>query len=201
MLQKGDTLVIASHNRDKIREIRDILAPLDLKLTSAADLNLAEPEETGKTFYDNAYIKATEIGTACQLPCVADDSGLCVSTLKGAPGIYSARWAQREDGTRDYEYAFQKIFETLDPTQSYEAMLTCTLVLAFPNGETHPFVGIIKGHVSLPARGDHKFGYDPIFTPEGYTQTFGEMDPVLKSTFSHRRLAFEDLLKFCQGKP
>jgi XTP/dITP diphosphohydrolase len=196
MLHKGDTLVIASHNQGKIREIQKLLERLELKLISATDLSIPEPEETGLTFTENSVLKATEVMKACQLPCLADDSGLCVEALNGAPGIYSARWAEKEDGSRDFSHAFHKIFSMLDPAQSYAAHMTCVLTLAFPEGSAHSFEGIVKGQISLPARGEYNFGYDPIFTPTGYSQTFAEMDRDLKSSLSHRRRAFDKLIQF-----
>ncbi|AIK97136.1 RdgB/HAM1 family non-canonical purine NTP pyrophosphatase [Candidatus Odyssella acanthamoebae] len=196
MLHKGDTLVIASHNQGKIREIQKLLDGFELKLISATDLNIPEPEETGLTFVENSILKATEIMKACQLPCLADDSGLCVDALEGAPGIYSARWAEKEDGTRDFNHAFHKIFSMLDPTKSYAAHMTCVLTLAFPEGSAHSFEGIVEGQISFPARGEYTFGYDPIFTPHGYSQTFAEMDRDLKSSLSHRRRAFDKLIHF-----
>ncbi|WP_010299759.1 RdgB/HAM1 family non-canonical purine NTP pyrophosphatase [Candidatus Odyssella thessalonicensis] len=196
MLKPGDTLVIASHNSGKIKEIREMLAAFSLNLVSARDLNIAEPEETGTTFVENSVLKATSIMEACQLPCLADDSGLCVEALNGAPGVYSARWAERANGERDFNYAFAKIFDSLDRSQSYSAQMRCVLTLSFPQGAIHSFDGIVNGHISLPPRGEHAFGYDPIFTPEGYNQTFAQMDPSLKSQISHRRHAFKQLVKF-----
>lgn len=196
MLHKGDTLVIASHNQGKIKEIKELLAPFGFKLVSARELEIPEPQETGTTFLENSVLKATEIVEASNLPCLADDSGLCIDALDGKPGVYSARWAEKEDGTRDFSRAFHKIFETLDATQSHAAQMVCVLTLAFPDGTARSFEGMIRGQVSLPARGEHNFGYDPIFTPDGYHQTFAEMDRDFKSSISHRRRAFDELVKF-----
>lgn len=196
MLDKGDTLVIASHNQGKIKEIKELLAPFEFKLVSARELGIPEPEETGATFLENSVLKATEIVGASNLPCLADDSGLCIDALDGKPGVYSARWAEKEDGTRDFALAFHRIFETLDSTQPYAAQMVCVLTLAFPDGTARSFEGMIRGQVSLPARGEHNFGYDPIFTPDGYHQTFAEMDRDFKSSISHRRRAFDELVKF-----
>lgn len=198
MLTTGSTLVIASHNQGKIKEIRQFLEPFELKIISATELGVLEPKETGSTFTENSVLKATEIMNACQLPCLADDSGLCVDALKGDPGIYSARWAEKEDGSRDFNFAFEKIFALLDPKQSYAASMICVLTLAFPDGKAYSFEGKVEGQISLPARGEHNFGYDPIFRPNGYNQTFAEMDREFKASISHRRQAFNELVKFLE---
>lgn len=196
MLTRGDKLVIASHNRGKILEIGNLLEPYGLDVISALDLGIPEPEETGATFVENSVLKAVEVMTQCNLPSLADDSGLSVDVLGGQPGIYSARWAAKEDGTRDFSLGIERIFAQLDPAQTYNAHFVCVLTLAFPEGKVHSFEGKVHGHIRLPARGNHGFGYDPIFTPEGYSQTFGEMDPNFKHSISHRHHAFEQLKHF-----
>ncbi len=196
MLNPNDRLVIASHNKGKIREIRELLEPFQLDVVSAGDLGIPEPDETGTTFVENSVLKAVEIMKHCGLPCLADDSGIAIDALNGDPGVYSARWAQKEDGTRDFSLAYDRIFKSLDPQQSHKAHFVCVLTLAFPDGATHSFEGQVHGHICLPARGDHGFGYDPIFTPEGYSQTFAEMEQDFKDGISHRYHAFEQLKQF-----
>lgn len=199
MLKKNDKLVIASHNQGKIREIRVLLEPFNFNVISAGDLGIPEPEETGVTFVENSVLKAVEIMKQCDLPCLADDSGLVVDDLNGDPGVYSARWAQKEDGTRDFKIAYDRIFNILDPHQSHKAHFVCVLTLALPDGQVHSFEGTVHGHISLPARGDHGFGYDPIFTPDGYSQTFAEMDKEFKHGISHRQDAFEKFKHFLRN--
>lgn len=196
MLKQDDQLVIASHNQGKIHEIKLLLEPFNLNVISAADLGVPEPEETGTTFIENSVLKAVEVMKHCNLPCLADDSGLAVDDLNGDPGVYSARWAQKQDGTRDFRIAYDRIFQILDPHQPHKAHFVCVLTLAFPDGRIHSFEGQIHGHVSLPARGEYGFGYDPIFTPEGYSQTFAEMEKDFKQGISHRHYAFEKLKQF-----
>lgn len=196
MLKQGDTLVIASHNRGKVKEFGRLLMPFGFKLLSAEELGILEPEETGTTFVENSVLKSLEVMKACDLPCLADDSGLCVDVLGGQPGVYSARWAEQADGTRDFSHAFKRIFEQLDVGQSYAAQMVCVLTLAFPEGGVHSFEGSVPGEISLPARGEHGFGYDPIFTPDSHSQTFAEMDVNFKTSISHRQRAFEKLVRF-----
>lgn len=206
MLKTGTRLVIASHNLGKIKEIENTLTSLNLNLVSARALGLEEPEENGETFLENSQLKAIAIANETKEWTLADDSGLTIDNLGGQPGIFSARWAEiSATGTKDYSHAFHRIFSLLnespDPqeTNFHKAQLRCILTLAhaptpdFPNGFLKSFEGIVHGTVALPPRGTHGFGYDPIFTPEGYSQTFGEMDPSVKASLSHRHSA---LIKF-----
>ncbi len=189
----GERLVIASHNQGKVREIAVLLQPLGIEVVSAVDLDLPEPEETGKTFAANAELKARAASQASGLAALADDSGLCVDVLWGKPGIYSARWAGPE---RDFTLAMQKVERALDGRPS-EAHFTCALSLAWPDGHAETVEGNVYGHVQFPPAGDRGFGYDPIFVPDGYTMTFGEMDPVKKHAISHRADAFNQLFARC----
>lgn len=202
-LSLNQSLVIASHNAGKVKEIRGLLAPLNLSIISAGELGLPEPEETGSTFLENSQLKALAIAQASGKMALSDDSGLCVKALDGAPGIYSGRWAQRTpDGSRDFKYAFEKIFEALHDKGAhppYRAQMVCVLSLADPTGSVRSFEGIVKGTLSLPPRGDKGFGYDPIFTPDGYDQTFAQ-DPDLKTKLSHRQRAFDLFLKDFRGE-
>lgn len=188
-------LVIASHNQGKVREIRELLAPFGIEPVSAGELNLPEPEETGTTFIANAELKALASATASGLPALADDSGLCVDALDGAPGIYSARWAGEG---KDFAVAMEKVTQALDEQEvapeDRTAHFVCALCLAWPDGHTESFEGRVSGTLVWPMRGEHGFGYDPIFKPEGFDITFGEMEPQRKHDMSHRARAFEQLV-------
>lgn len=187
-------LVIASHNAGKVREIADLLNGRAISVVSAADLALPEPDETGETFADNARLKALAAAKSAGLPALADDSGLCVVALDGAPGIYSARWAGPD---RDFGHAMERIKVALDDNPDREAYFVCVLALAWPDGHCETFEGRVYGALTFPPRGDKGFGYDPIFEPVGEDRTFAEMDPVEKHQMSHRAQAFDLLLAAC----
>jgi len=188
-LGKGQSLVVASHNEGKVREIRDLLAPLGLKTIGATELNLAEPDETGSSFAENAVLKAEAAARGANLPALADDSGLVVAALTGAPGIYSARWA---GPAKDFRIAMKRVEDEIRATGSHDsrAHFVCALALAAPGEKTEVFEGRAYGSLTFPPRGDKGFGYDPIFVPEGHRFTFGEMDPEAKHKISHRAKAF-----------
>ena len=193
----GDTLVVASHNPGKVREIADLVNPLGIETVSAGDLGLAEPEETGATFAENAALKALAAAKASGKPALADDSGLCVAALGGAPGLYSARWAGPD---KDFAAAMAKVEKELQAkgAQAPEARgahFVCALALAWPDGHVEGVEGRVDGTLVWPARGTKGFGYDPVFRPEGERETFGEMDPGRKHAMSHRARAFAALLK------
>ena len=191
----GDTLVIASHNKGKVREIAELLGAYVAHFPSAGDLNLAEPEETETSFIGNAELKA-RAAAASGLPALADDSGLVVPALGGAPGIYSARWAGPD---KDFSVAMRRVEAELgdrDPS----AYFVCALSLAWPDGHTESVEGRIHGRLIFPGRGDKGFGYDPIFIAEGRDITFAEMDPDEKHRISHRADAFAQLVARCFGK-
>lgn len=189
-------LVIASHNQGKVIEIGDLLAPLGIAVKSATDLGLEEPEETGKTFVANAELKAHAAAQVSQLPALADDSGLVVPSLGGAPGIYSARWA---GPNKDFNAAMKRVADAVLMTGSGDrsAYFICVLSLAWPDGHVESFEGRVHGQLVWPMRGTRGFGYDPIFQPEGHMITFGEMDPEKKHQMSHRAQAFDQLLSQC----
>jgi XTP/dITP diphosphohydrolase len=187
-------LVIATHNKGKVREISDLLKPYISKFFSADELNLPEPEETGKTFVENAILKAKAAATASGKCALADDSGLYVNALNGEPGIYSARWAGPE---KDFMLAMKKIHKKLDGTKNRSAVFICVLALAWPDGDVECFEGRVEGYLIWPVRGNKGFGYDPMFVPEGYDVTFAEMDPAEKHKISHRAKAFEKLVQSC----
>ena len=194
--------MVASHNPGKVREIRDLVAPYGLSVTSAAELGLAEPEETGETFTENARLKAVAAALAAGLPALADDSGLEVEALGGAPGIYSARWA---GPGKDFTVAMHRVADELRPRDGWRALpgpranFIAVLCLAWPDGETAIFEGKVDGHLVWPPRGNKGFGYDPMFVPEGHTLTFGEMEPDAKHALSHRARAFRLFAAACLG--
>lgn len=190
---RGEWLVIASHNSGKVTEIEALLAPYGIEAFGAGALGLPEPEETGSTFEENAELKARAAAEASGLPALADDSGLVVPALDGAPGIYSARWA---GPMKDFRIAMERVQRELD-AKDRSAYFVAVLALAWPDGEIASFRGEAHGRLTWPARGERGFGYDPIFIPEGYAETFGEIDPELKHRISHRARAFEKLVKAC----
>lgn len=198
-LGAGDRLVVASHNPGKVREIRDLLAPYNIETISAADLALPEPEETGTSFAANAELKALASATASGLPALADDSGLEVEALGGAPGIYSARWAGE---SKDFAIAMERVEGELAEKgartpEDRRANFTCALTLALPDGSHDTFEGKVFGTLVWPPRGMRGFGYDPIFLPDGRDVTFGEMEPDEKHAISHRARAFELFVAAC----
>ena len=192
-LPRGSKLVVASHNEGKVREIKALLGPHGILPVSAGSLGLAEPDETGATFAANAQIKALAAAKAGRHAALADDSGLCVDALDGAPGIYSARWA---GPTKDFRIAMTRIHDELrhKGLSGSAAKFVCALCVALPNGEQQTFEGEVHGHLTFPPRGDHGFGYDPIFIADGMEQTFAEIDPAKKHAMSHRAKAFAKLL-------
>lgn len=183
-------LIIASHNEGKVREIKELVLPLGFSVITAHELGLPEPEETGITFTENSQIKAKAIASASNLPSLADDSGLVIPALKGDPGIYSARWAEVAPGKRDFDFAINKVGKLLEFRSGTPASMVCVLTLAWPNGTCHSFTGEIEGTLQFPPKGTKGFGYDPIFQPNGFDITFGEMEPAFKHSISHRAHAF-----------
>jgi XTP/dITP diphosphohydrolase len=189
----GDRLVIASHNPGKVEEISVLLAPFSVDVVSAGALGLPEPEETGDSFEANAALKAHAGAQASGLPALADDSGLVVPALGGAPGIYSARWA---GPAKDFRIAMARVQRELGD-RDRSAIFVAVLALAWPDGHAELFRGEVSGHLVWPPRGEHGFGYDPIFVPAGDTRTFGEIEPVEKHRISHRARAFTKLVAGC----
>ena len=190
----GDTLVLATHNKGKVVEIAALLAPFAVTVKSAGELNLPEPDETEDSFIGNAKLKALAAATASGLPALADDSGLCVHTLNGDPGIYSARWA---GPTKDFKIAMAAVHDKLGDAADRRAHFISALALAWPDGHCETFEGRIDGTLVWPARGANGFGYDPMFVPDGFAITFGEMDPAAKHAMSHRARAFAQLVAGC----
>ncbi len=196
-LKGFSTLVVASHNQGKVREIRDLLTPYGFETISAAELNLPEPEETETTFAGNARLKAVAAATASNYPALSDDSGLAVDALDGAPGIYAARWAEKpacEGGGRDFDMAMWHVWNQIDDGVR-TARFICALCLALPSGESFIYEGKVEGEIVWPPRGDKGFGYDPIFQAEGDTLTFAQIDPAEKHAKSHRADAFAKFIK------
>ena len=191
-MKLGPVLVVASHNPGKLREIRDLLGPFGIETKGAAELGLAEPEETGTTFAENAALKARAAAQASGLPSLADDSGLAVTALGGAPGIYSARWAGEK---KDFSAAMARVERELQGKQDRSAKFVCALALAEPDGGAQIFEGEVHGRLVFPPRGSKGFGYDPIFMADSMDKTFGEIEPALKHSISHRARAFEKLVK------
>ena len=203
-IKPSNKLIIASHNQGKVTEIRDLLEPLGLELISAASLNLPEPEETANTFSGNASLKAEAATLATGFPAFADDSGLIVDALDGEPGIYSARWAGED---KDFAMAMKKVNAALCEVDvnlkieaSRSASFFCALALSWPDNKTEIFEGSINGTLCWPPRGGNGFGYDPIFIPTGYGETFGELDQKLKHSISHRAKAFAKFLSYVQNE-
>jgi len=189
----GGRLVIASHNPGKIVEIGDLLAPFDVEAVGAGALGLDEPDETGTTFEENAELKARLAAEASGLPALADDSGLVVPALDGAPGIYSARWA---GPGKDFRIAMERVQRELGD-RDRSAHFVAVLALAWPEQHIENFRGEVRGRLVWPPRGTRGFGYDPIFIPDGYSETFGEIDPAHKHRISHRARAFAKLVAGC----
>ncbi len=204
------TIVVASHNAGKIREIEDLIGPFGFSAKSAAELNFEEPDETGTTFEENATIKALASAKASGLPALSDDSGLVVDALDGAPGVYTANWAETANGMRDFAMAMEKVEKALaekgvSEAKDRTARFVSVLCLAWPDGHTELFRGEVEGQVVWPPRGTQGFGYDPVFQPEGYETTFGEMSAQEKhgwkpgdaAALSHRARAFKIFVETC----
>ncbi len=193
-LNAGETLVIATHNKGKLREIAALLEPHGVIATSAGELGLPEPDETAPDFVGNAKIKALAAAIATGLPALSDDSGFSVAALGGAPGVLSARWAGKP---ADFAAAMTRVHDEIGTSDDRRAWFTCVLCLAWPDGETATYLGRVEGQVAWPPRGIHGFGYDPVFQPLGESRTYGEMTSLEKHTGSHRARAFAQLLAAC----
>ena len=195
-LERGSEIVLASHNAGKLHEFSLLLAETGIKVRSAAELNLPEPEETATDFEGNALIKAEAAAKATGLPALADDSGFCVAALGGKPGVYSARWAGPQ---RDMSIAMNRVWDEMQVSGLADkaASFVVVLCLAWPDGAYRFVKGECRGQVTWPVRGEHGHGYDPMFVPEGETRTFAEMDEREKNRFSHRGQAMERFLKEC----
>ena len=193
----SNKLVIASHNKGKVREIGELLAPFGVETVSVGDLDLPVPVEDADSFIGNAKIKSLAAAKASGLPSLSDDSGLEVHGLGGEPGIYTADWAGPD---RDFTIGMKAVIDKLGDNPNKSANFTCALSLAWPDGHSENFEGKVFGSVTWPMRGEKGFGYDPIFIPKGYTQTFAEMEPADKHATSHRADAFRQLIDACFKK-
>ena len=195
----GDRLLVATHNRGKLEEIADLLAPYGVSVVGAAELGLPEPEETENSFVGNARIKALAGMRATGLPVLADDSGITIDALGGAPGVFTADWAETGTG-RDFGVAMRKTWGLLEAAAAEfprRAQFRCTLLIVWPEGDEAVFEGVMPGQIVWPMRGAQGHGYDPIFQPDGFLETFGEMDRWQKNQISHRALAFRQLVEEC----
>jgi XTP/dITP diphosphohydrolase len=197
----GDRLLIATHNKGKLEEMEHLLSPFGVVVVGASEMNLPEPEETEDTFVGNARIKAHAAARATDLPALSDDSGITIDALNGAPGVYTADWAETGNG-RDFLMAMTRAnaeLEAVGAPHPRTAQFRCTLVLAWPDGHDEVFEGVSPGHLVWPIRGVDGFGYDPMFVPDGYDQTFGEMDRWEKNKISHRADAVGKFVQGCFG--
>jgi XTP/dITP diphosphohydrolase len=195
----GDTLLVATHNIGKLEEIAHLLEPFGIAVIGAAEKGLIEPEETESSFSGNARIKAHAAAQSSGLPALADDSGLEIEALGGAPGVHTADWAETGSG-RDFEMAMSRAYDAIIKSgtpEPWNARFCCTLVLAWPDGHDEVFPGTIEGRIIWPMRGDKGHGYDPIFMPDGFDLTFAEMDRWEKNLISHRADAFKKLVAGC----
>jgi len=195
----GGRLVLATHNKGKLEEIADLLKPFGVSVVSAGSLDLPEPEETEDSLVGNARIKAHAAAQASGIPALADDSGITIDALGGAPGVYTANWAETPAG-RDFAMAMRLTRDRLEAVGAAyprRAQFRCTLVLAWPDGHDEVFEGVMPGQIVWPMRGDQGHGYDPIFQPDGRDMTFGEMDRWEKNRISHRADAFRKLVAEC----
>jgi XTP/dITP diphosphohydrolase len=195
-LGPNTTLVIATHNAGKLREIADLLTPHGLQVISAGQLGLPEPAEDAPDFVGNARLKARAAATVANLPALSDDSGFCVAALDGAPGVHSARFAGPD---KNFTRAMADIHAQIKDAEDQRAWFICALCLAWPDGHTETFVGRVDGTIAWPPRGTVGFGYDPMFVPQGGSQTYGEMDPAEKHATSHRARAFAQIMRSCIG--
>ncbi|HJM60397.1 MAG TPA: RdgB/HAM1 family non-canonical purine NTP pyrophosphatase [Alphaproteobacteria bacterium] len=191
---EAERLVVASHNPGKVKEINALLAPFAISAVSTGDLGLPEPEETGDSFLANAELKARAAAAASGLPALADDSGLVVAALGGAPGIFSARWG---GPSKDFAAAMARLERALGCISGGRARFVCVLALCWPDGHCKSFTGMVTGSLTFPPRGHRGFGYDPVFIADGRDITFGEMDPAEKDRISHRADAFAKLTSAC----
>lgn len=190
-------VVFASHNAGKIKEIKELLQPFGINVKSALDMELPDVEETGSTFAENSLLKSQTIAELTGLPCIADDSGLCVDALNGAPGVYSARYAPN----RDFDKGMEKLLAEMaqSPNKSRKAHFSCVISLAFPNGGYELFEGRVDGHIATEKQGNGGFGYDQLFIPDGFAKSFAQMSKDEKNQVSHRGRAVEKLKAYLKN--
>ena len=190
-------LIFASHNAGKIKEIKQMLQPLGIEVKSSEDIDFPDVEETGSTFAENSLLKSQQISKFANMPCIADDSGLCVDALGGAPGVYSARYAPN----RDFNAGMDKLLSEIAASNSSDrsAHFSCVISLAYPDGKYELFEGRVNGKIAKQKHGAGGFGYDPIFIPEGYDKSFAELGPEIKNQISHRGRAMLKLLDYLRN--
>ena len=193
-------LVLATHNSGKVEEFKHLFGEVGFNINDISEYSWTPPQENGKSFWENSLIKAREATNLTGMVSLADDSGLCIDALEGAPGIYSADWAVMSDGSRDFGHAINKLVNKIQKTDSlkpFKAHFICSLILYWPDDYFEKFEGKIYGEIIWPGRGVKGHGYDPIFLPNGYKETFGQMDRWNKNKISHRGLAMANLLDAC----
>jgi XTP/dITP diphosphohydrolase len=198
---EGGKLLVATHNKGKLNEITEILAPFGVSVVGAGEMNLPEPEETEDTLVGNARIKAHAAAKAPGLPALSADSGITIAALNGAPGVYTADWAETPNG-RDFKMAMTRAIDELNAAGANAprtAQFRCTLVIAWPDGHDEVFEGVMPGQLVWPIRGEHGFGYDPMFQPDGFDVTCAEMAPEEKHKISHRGRAVRAFVQGCFG--
>lgn len=193
----GSELVVATHNKGKLKEFAEMFGGMDIKFHSAADFDLESPEETGTTFIENATLKAQFVAKATGKVALADDSGLCVEALDGAPGVYSADWAETGDGKRDFNMAIKKVLTAMGDNPNKKAKFVSVLTLCWPDGHCESVEGAVHGTIVSTPRGAQGFGFDPVFVPDGYNETFAEMGSDAKNKISHRADAFRKMMDKC----
>lgn len=191
-------IIFASHNQGKIKEMKEMLHPLGIRILTFEDIDMPDVEETGKTFEENAALKAVTIAKLNQVPCFSDDSGLCVDCLDGRPGIYSARYAPN----RDFQKGMRMLLDEMEKTCSgnRKAHVMCVIALGYPDGSYQAFEGRVDGTISTTLHGTGGFGFDPIFIPDGYEQTFAELDEDVKNKISHRARALQKMIEFFKNR-
>lgn len=192
----GTELVIATHNKGKMAEMTALFAPFGIKLYSAADLGLESPPETGTTFAENSEMKARYVAEKTGKPALSDDSGMCVNALDGAPGVYTADWAE-ENGPRDFNYAMEKVIRLMGDNPDRSARFVSVLTLCWPDGHIEMAEGVAEGTLVWPMRGTKGHGMDPIFVPQGDSRTYAEMEQEEKNGISHRARSFRAMIDKC----
>lgn len=190
-IHQGSEVILASHNKGKLKEMQELMKPFKVSIRSSLELGLSEPVEDGSTFAENALIKARSAAKESGQIAISDDSGFCVKALDDKPGIYSARWAGDE---RNFNMAMQRVHNELGETTDKQAYFIAVLAVVWPTGQEKVYEGRIDGSIAWPPRGERGFGYDPMFIPHGYEQTFAEILPQEKQQISHRALAFQKLI-------
>lgn len=190
-------LIFASHNKGKIKEIRELLAPLNITVKTSDDIEIPDVEETGTTFAENSLLKSSAIAKMTGIACIADDSGLCVDALNGAPGVYSARYAPNRDFDKGMEKLLTEMKESSNKSRS--AHFSCVISLAYPDGKYEIFEGRVDGHIAEKKQGNGGFGYDPLFIPDGFDKSFAELGSEIKNNISHRARAMQKLLAYLKS--